>query len=515
MAEQKDFDILDGATLVTGLCVIAASGALAFALPVGLVWLGQHHYRRSQAFQRFLDRISAPDMAQQLLLPPPKDELAITQNKPIDVNVVNSDLPLWQRLRNPAIDQNAPASVLTGVMEKNTAAQQQARLVANIKRLPKYIPHTQLPTPPSKLSVPLGVDSETKTVLWGDFEKDLLHALIAGYTGSGKDALLRLWFMTLTANNTPDDVQFVVVDGKVDWLSPALAESAYMAIPPAGGMDIQKVNGKRVDCAKERIAESFDWIFDLVKEREQAFLKVGAVDMKSYTRKTGIKLPYIFFIASDVGETFDGELQMLINLLIMKARAYGIRLLISLQNPVGEGTKWRSQIGLILTGHQPNPDHDRYTLALNVPNMLYRPSMLPNPEENNISRGLFIMRKGATQKLLRTYHLPEDEWFEYIENYMKGKHDYQDDQLLTQLLLPEKAITKPIHVVSPATIETKRKILTEDQRNAVIRATIEGKSKTEIMVQVLHLTNSERYKEASPVVDRIMQLIREKMNAKT
>lgn len=523
---RKDIDIVDGVVLAAGAvfigAIVSGGGSLAVSIPVFIVYLIQHAGRRTKRFESFVDSLNNPKteaIARNFLLPPPKEDTQLTlyQDKPIDVNVVgmNTERGLFQKMINPEVGERNPA--ITGIIEKNTLVKQQQTMVKAIRRLPTYISYKDIPDPPARLAVPIGIDSETKQLLWADFGNDLdikiLHALVAGYTGSGKDALLRLWFSTLTAYNTPEDMQFVVIDGKVDWLSPALAESAYMAIPPSGGSDIQKIKGEWIDCAIEHMEASFEWIFEEIHRRQVAFAKVGAVDMTSYTRKTGIKLPMLFVIASDVGETFDKKLKMLVNQLIMKGRAYGVRLIISLQNPVGEATKWRSQIGLIMTGHQPNPDHDRYVLGLNVGAMQYRPSLLPNPDETVVARGLFVVRRGSSQHLVRTPHLPEDDWFQYIETTMETKGDHKvkhNMSLLEQMLLepPKSSVTKRLE---PVITKPNKVLLTKRQIDDIIALAMNGHNKTYIMVEYLKATNAERYKELSPVVDRLVKAVKDKM----
>ncbi len=532
--EQANIDILDAVTMAAGTMIIAtvlsAGGSLIVGLPVAVGYGIQHWVRRQAFFEHWVEGISIPRVntaARQLLLPPPKDELTLDlrQSRPIDVNIVGDDRSLFQSLIKPEVSKNAETSVIQGVFDKNKQTDQKIRLNTAIKRLPAYIPYTVLPNPPTKMSVPIGFDSATKQLLWADFDKDTYHALVAGYTGSGKDALLRLWFSTLTANNTPEQLQFVVVDGKVDWLSPALAESAYMAIPPTGGMDIEiSDDGKLTDCAKEKMQQSFIWIFKEIQKRQNDFARVGAVDLLSYEKKTGIKLPYLFFIASDVGETFDGNLKMLATLLIMKGRAYGVRLIISLQDPVGEGTKWRSQIGLVISGFQQMSDHDRYVLSVNVDQMLYRPSMLPNPLENPISKGLFVVRRGTSQHLVRTPHLPEEDWFQYIESVMQTKRDYKDSQnksFLENILAQEfedrtaptrQMIAVPQQKVAPDAPKKPAVLvpLTSVQVNAIIRLTVEGKDKTTIMRQ-LKFTNGEKYEMYSATVDMLINKTKERI----
>lgn len=519
--QQNNIDVLDVVILFGSIMAVASTGVLALGLPLFGVYAAQHYYRRSAHWHNMSDKWLEPlppslqPHIRGLLGQPSDNEVTIKQTNPFDVRVVNNvdpyeDLPFWQRVTKPvATSDTSVVATVENKPQKNNDLVQTATLRKYLKALPSYLPYTALPTPPSKLAVPVGILPD-KTILFGDFgtdgENKILHALVTGQTGTGKDALLRLWFTTLTMNNSPEDIKFVIIDGKIDWLSPALASSAFMAIPPAGGIDIRKIDGKRIDFAAERMAQSLDWIFEEIDRRQQEMSKVGAVDLASYRRKTGIKLPIIFFIASDVGETFSGELEMLVKQLIMKGRAFGIRMIMSMQNPVGESTKWRSQIGMVITGHQGDPAHDNRILGVPVAQMLIRPSQLPNPEENEIGKGLFIVRQGSKQHLVRTPHLPEDDWFSYIEGKQFIKHWYSPDEqtaFLEEALLggnnkPAPVIVKPIN---------PKDVLTHDQIAEIVKLARLGNDKTTIMMH-MGWTNGNVWKAKSAAVDMVIKVAR-------
>lgn len=522
MTEEKDLDIIDIITFIGAIVLTAAAyratGSLFWALIIfGVYWFIKS-LRRSEIASKWRERVVLPPMlesAAPLLLPGPKEqELVFKQDKPIDVRVVDAyeTSPFWKRVTQP-LDTDNTIGTATPRRTTQLMGTQAAQLQRALKRLPKYVSYSQLPNPPSPLSVPIGIDSIDGNVLWGDFSSDgnLIHALVAGQTGSGKDALLRLWFTTLTMCNKPSDLQFVILDGKIDWLSPALAESAYMAIAPAGGIKIEKRNGKRVNVAQEDMVGNLDWIFAEIEQRSILMTKVGAVDLAGYYKRTGVQLPYIFVLASDVGGEFANDLEMLIKTLIMRGRSYGIRLIISMQNPVGEDTKWRSQIGLVMSGYQQNPDHDRYIMGINVNNLLVRPSQLPNPDENAISKGLFVVRHGSTQHLVRTAHLPEEHWFKYIETTLPKKRDVENQNLLSSLLAGEKTLKTPLAVQEQLHRQENIPALTTKQMELIRNWTLAGKNKTEIMQQGLGFTNGVIYAQKKDAVEIIINAVKRSM----
>jgi hypothetical protein len=525
----KDMDAVDITAFFGAIFGTASGIAATGTLLWGFVYFGAYgivyKLRRTETARRFAQRITDGypllESVAPKLLPGPHagDEenttVTIKQNSPIDVRVVDAyeTSPFWKRVTQPLPGEAHEQTVFTAAKRSKQPimSQQEAFLHKSLKRLPSYINYKQLPRPTSKLAVPIGIESIDGNVLWGDFSSDgnLIHALVAGHTGSGKDALLRLWFSTLTLQNKPDELQFVILDGKIDWLSPALAESAYMAIKPAGGIKIQKnEKGKRVNIAQYEMAHNLDWIFDEIERRSELFTRCGAVDLAGYKKRTGQQLPYIFMLASDVGGEFVNDLELLIQTLIMRGRSYGIRLIISMQNPVGEDTRWRGQIGLTMSGYQQNPDHDRYIMGMSVDRLLVRPSQLPNPEESDSSKGLFVTRLGTQQHLVRTAHMPEDDWYRYIEGVLPKKRDIEDQYLLAGLLSNQESVHIP--TVQPKQSVAQKRVLTENQIAKIQELVFSGKNKTEIML-ALGFSNGEVYKEKSPAVGIIITATKRKL----
>lgn len=524
--ETHKTDYINIAYGLISIGVIASYGWPMFFILAPLFY-GQKALRNTPAAKQWSQKvITAAKLP--LALPAPKDAKPIAMPvKAPSVRVVDpySHLGFWDRITKPYDDNTAinTGSALIelgrdGKVKQTAETRQYGYLQWALKRLPGYFHYTQLPNAiPSRLSVPIGLDAQSGDVLWGDFDADsdkarILHAMIAGQTGSGKDALLRLWFTTLTLNNTPEEIQFVILDGKIDWLSNALASSVYMAVPPAGGMEIKKIDGKRIDLAKARMAESMDWVFDEIDRRAELMRRAGVVNLNAYNAKAaklGEKpLPMIFLIASDVGKTFDGDLGMLVNQLIMKGRAYGIRMIISMQNPIGEDTGWRAQIGLVMSGYQQNPDQDRFIMGVNKDRALIRPSQLPNPQEEDIAIGLFVVRQGSKQYLVRTPHLPEDDWFTYIESdrFLKKWYSKQEqDQLLNEILfneVPTPKLTRRLESIAPV-IDNPKNILTHDQIKETVKWARAGHTKSEIMT-MLGFTNGDVWNAKKSAVEAVI-----------
>ena len=529
---QRTVDWFNVAYVLTSAAVVAQLG-WPLIIILWPLYYGQKALRNTPAVREWRNNLLTAANSRIPLLPGPKAVVPYTRSQS---NVVSTripvpqektrtvdpyaHLPLWERVTKPYDTTPAPGRMNNpyGRNSKvSTDERQMTYLNQALKRLPPYFHYTQLPDElPSRLSVPIGIDAETMQVLWGDFDSDsdrarILHALIAGQTGAGKDAILRLWFTTLTLNNTPEEIQFVILDGKIDWLSQELASSVYMAIPPAGGIQIRKVDGKRVDCSKEKMAESLDWVFEEVERRSELLRKAGAINLNAYNAKMLAKgdktLPMLFLIASDVGKAFDGDLGMLVELLIMKGRAFGIRMIISMQDPVGEGTGWRAQIGLVMSGYQQDPLHDHRIMGINVGRLVVRPSQLPNPEEDDIAKGLFIVRQGSKQAIVRTPHLPEEDWFNYIESNRFHKRWYDkstQDTMLAELLNIPSGITRRLEPIAPQILELNpADVLTHDQIVLIAQLSLKRMTKTDIMV-ALGFTNQEVWDKKKKAVESVI-----------
>lgn len=526
---QVDVNITD--LVIVGGTVMAVAntenGIYALA-GIGL-YSGYRWFFNLRSVRAWIDRVRVKLPANEVilpwLLPAPKeinDSIPLLQSSSDSFTVNNIDpyegMSLWQRARQkPVSAQNTIKSVPLAVNDEVAVLKRQSAVEAQqvafakkaFKTLPMIFHHDDIPEAPSKLAVPIGINYQQE-VIWGDFSAQkndldtsrLLHVLVSGKTGSGKDNLLRVWYKTLTTNNTPNEIQFVILDGKGDWLTPQVANSPYMAIPPAGGIDYKKIDGKRVDCGADRMLTSVDWVFDELERRQTTINAAGATDIFSYKRRTGKSYPYLFVMAVDVGEQLTGDLVKLIKQLISKGRAYGIRLLINMQNPVGEDTKWRSQLGAIITGHQGDARQDHHIMgASNVALLQLRPSQLPDPEQYEGAKGLFIIKQGNKQDLIRAPYLPEMDWEDYLDELSTRFVVPHDDFFDTLLAHADELKPKPVKkLIVPQDVLTKEQIV------LIVQLTRKGVDKTTIMVK--HLKFTSNYSEKKDAVQKVIDIAR-------
>jgi len=524
--EPQDVDKIDVIYILGSIIIIAYSTPMAvvLALPIGLI---QYKLRRSQWFQNKtaeLHGLVAKPVG--FLLPPPKSSetnayTGKTQNLQREERKA---LPFYMRVNLPqdqtiyVDDVQSKPVIAHNAIQNNT-------IHMLLKKAPSYFSYEKLPNPPTTTSIPIGYDLSNKSIMWMDLAKDFVHGLVAGMTGTGKDALLRLWYVYLTSYNPPSAIQFIILDGKNEWMLPALAQSPYMFIPPAGGVDIVKdEKGRRKLGSTQRMAESLDKVFDEIERRQELFNKAGATNLASYVSKTGNTLPRLVIIATDVGEDFNGDLETLVRILTMKARSFGINLIISMQTSSKQDTGWRSNLSLTMSGYQALHSADQPIMGINATNILYRPSQLPNPEEDDRAKGLFAVRRGSYQTIVKTAHLNEEIFEQYIHNAIK---EPSQDELLVQRAM-EKYNTRikhqntitPLDLINqdyqrPVRTQKQDKpekteyewLLTKEQRMNVIQWVKQGWNKTKIMRDGLRYTSGEYYTRYSSDVDKLIYIV--------
>jgi hypothetical protein len=283
------------------------------------------------------------------------------------------------------------------------------------------LPHPSLFNPadprPARYAVPLGRDQSGR-FRWLDFGRDALHIGLYGTSGCGKDHLLRLWFAALL--NEPA-VRWAILDGKGDWLTPNLARLPQMLFPPAGGYGEE---------GQQRILDAIGAINEEAKRRFGLLLSAGVRSVEEYNQTAPDPLPLLVVLATDIIDVVD-ETERLLIALVSKARALGIRVIVSMQTPTGKRLEWRMNLSTLISGALVDGSQDAPALGVRDPKaLLYRPSQLPPPPGE---RGLFVVRHNNEQFLIRTPALVGD--FDALVNA-------RNDAALLETLLAS-AVTTP------------------------------------------------------------------------
>jgi hypothetical protein len=272
-------------------------------------------------------------------------------------------------------------------------------LAEAIRRLPRIVEMTDMLRwrPKSTTALPLGVGPDFQTV-WLDLATEALHIGVYAQSGAGKDNLLRSWFLMLCARNKPQFIQFAFIDGKGDWLTPSLASSAHMFLPPAGGY------GKKGDAAIQHAIQQID---AEAARRQTLITQANCTTREQYVARTGQDLPLLVVVATDVMSNVAGSVEELLVNLISKARSLGIRVIVSMQTPTGRDSRWRMNLSTVVAGPLQSGEQDRVALGIDVKDMRYRPSRLPDPQDRP---GVFVVRKGQRQMLVQAPYVTEQIW---------------------------------------------------------------------------------------------------------
>ncbi|MGE5139629.1 MAG: DNA translocase FtsK 4TM domain-containing protein [Rudaea sp.] len=181
----------------------------------------------------------------------------------------------------------------------------------------------------SRLAIALGQDVSGQAIV-ADLGS-MPHLLIAGATGSGKSVCINALIACLLLTNTPDDVQFVMVDPK------RVELSNFRGIPHLL-TDVVVEMDMAVAALQRAVAE--------MDQRFKMFARIGARNIEGYNAKTDEerreqgfpagKLPYLVLIVDELADLMmvaADEVEKAITRLAQMARATGIHLVLATQRP--------------------------------------------------------------------------------------------------------------------------------------------------------------------------------------
>jgi S-DNA-T family DNA segregation ATPase FtsK/SpoIIIE len=176
----------------------------------------------------------------------------------------------------------------------------------------------------SALAFALGQDVSGQPIV-ADLAK-MPHLLVAGATGSGKSVAVNAMITCMLMTNTPDDLQFVMVDPKRVELS-AFNGIPHLLAPVVVDMDLAVA-------ALNRTVQEMD-------DRYRKFSQVGARNIENFNalpeeKRRGPKLPYLILVVDELADlmmTSPDEVEHTVTRLAQMARATGIHLVLATQRP--------------------------------------------------------------------------------------------------------------------------------------------------------------------------------------
>lgn len=154
-----------------------------------------------------------------------------------------------------------------------------------------------------------------------DDGKPSAHCMLAGQTGSGKSFLLHVLITGLAARYSPDELRFILVDGKQ-----GVEFEIYRDLPHA-----------EIVCLRTSPATARSVLQDFgaeMDDRYEAFLRVGAVKLEDYRQKTGEILPRKIMVVDEYQQLLEGDPEeggALLQRILEKGRAAGTHLILGSQ----------------------------------------------------------------------------------------------------------------------------------------------------------------------------------------
>ncbi|MBN1814134.1 MAG: DNA translocase FtsK [Anaerolineae bacterium] len=153
------------------------------------------------------------------------------------------------------------------------------------------------------------------------------HLLIAGTTGSGKSVCINAIIAALLLQNTPDELEFLMVDPK------RVELIGYNGIP--------HLRQAKVVVEMERVTAVLQWVLREMDGRYRRFAKVRAIHIRDYNERVAPEreepsLPYIVVVIDELADLMmlaPQETEKSLCRIAQMARATGIHLIIATQRP--------------------------------------------------------------------------------------------------------------------------------------------------------------------------------------
>lgn len=244
-----------------------------------------------------------------------QEEISRTRVKVDRITSLANDLALTLSAPSLRIEAPVPGKGIVGIEVPNVIS-----AVVSLRDVVETTPFQKLKAK-SKMTLGLGKGAGGEAVA-ADLTK-MPHLLIAGATGSGKTVCLNTVICSLLLHNTPDEVQFLMIDPKRVELTP------FNSIPHLAAPVI-------VDTEKAIIA--LRWLSQEMDRRYKVMAEVNSRNIEGYNKnKTGTeRMPFLVLIIDELADlmmTAGNEVEHNLCRLAQLARATGIHLVVATQRP--------------------------------------------------------------------------------------------------------------------------------------------------------------------------------------
>lgn len=154
-----------------------------------------------------------------------------------------------------------------------------------------------------------------------DEGKPSAHAMIAGQVGAGKSYLMHVLITGLAARYAPEELRFVLIDGKQ-----GVEFEAYRQLPHADIVCLRTSPAMARSALSEFVAE--------MEARYERFQAVGTVKLEEYRHKTGECMPRKVLIVDEYQQLLEGDPEwgsQLLSRVLEKGRAAGTHVVLGSQ----------------------------------------------------------------------------------------------------------------------------------------------------------------------------------------
>lgn len=152
------------------------------------------------------------------------------------------------------------------------------------------------------------------------------HSLVAGATGSGKSVLIQALLLDISATNSKELAQIILIDPKMGVDYAPLADLPHMR--------------DEIVTTKEKAGEVLEALVQEMEDRYRAFAKARARDLPTYNSKVSAeeRLPMVFLVHDEfadwmLDDAYKAAVGAAVQRLGVKARAAGIHLIFAAQRP--------------------------------------------------------------------------------------------------------------------------------------------------------------------------------------
>ncbi|MFC2071748.1 DNA translocase FtsK [Chloroflexota bacterium] len=243
------------------------------------------------------------------------EEVSKTRVKVDRISSLANDLALALAASSIRIEAPVPGKSVVGIEVPNT--------VSSMVSLRGVIETSvfQKMQAKSKISLALGKGAGGEAVA-ADLAK-MPHLLIAGATGSGKTVCLNSTICCLLLHNTPNDVQFIMIDPK------RVELTMFNSIPHLVAPVI-------VD--SDKALDALRWLNQEMNKRYEKLATAAIRNIETYNknRQRNEKMPYLVLIIDELADLMmasGDEVEHILCRLAQLARAVGIHLVVATQRP--------------------------------------------------------------------------------------------------------------------------------------------------------------------------------------